>query len=166
MFKSASYCRWVIKCFTQCMVLYCILCSKINLKYFFYEVIKSKAWIYIICFCCFFFLPILLLVAWFSFTMGVNNKLGHSHASGGFPHVCHVSLGCVPIQNWAPGSCAEKKKQPLVCKTVSTQRGQCSLRHSPKRCEAIYSPEKTATPKHANITARDDFTLQNLIQKF
>lgn len=43
MFKSASCCRWVIKCFTQCMVLYCILCSKINLKYFFYEVIKSKA---------------------------------------------------------------------------------------------------------------------------
>lgn len=34
MFKSANW--WVIKCFTQCMVLYCILCSKINLKYFFY----------------------------------------------------------------------------------------------------------------------------------
>lgn len=51
MFKSASCCRWVIKCFTQCMVLYCILCSKINLKYFFYEVIKSKAWIYSYCVC-------------------------------------------------------------------------------------------------------------------
>lgn len=49
MFKSAACCRWVIKCFTQCMVLDCILCSKINLKYFFYEVIKSKAWIYSYC---------------------------------------------------------------------------------------------------------------------
>lgn len=99
MLKSASCCRWVNKCFTQCMVIYCILCSKINLKYFFYQVIKSKAWIYSFCFCLVFF------------TMGVSDKLGHSRASGGFPHVCHVSLGRLRMQNciyWAPGSCSVK----------------------------------------------------------
>lgn len=117
MFKSASCCRWVIKCFTQCMVLYCILCSKINLKYFFYEVIKSKAWIYSYCVCC-----SSLFVALFFFTMGVSSKLGHSHASGGFSRVCRVSLVCLTIEDCiyrAPGSCSVK----IACVWKCTKNG-------------------------------------------
>lgn len=56
-------------------------------------------------------LPFFPLCGLVIFTMGVSNKLGHSHASGGFSRVCHVSLVCLTIEDCiyrAPGSCSVK----------------------------------------------------------
>lgn len=91
------------------------------------------------------------------FTMGVNYELGHSHASGGFPHVCHVSLGCVPIQN-----CTEHLGLVLKKRAFSMQNNiNISLKallvapeacaapdtpNFPKSCEPIYGLNNTAIP--------------------